>query len=161
LSRNLKDEGELSLTLSGNQVLFDLGGVIIISRLIEGEFPDYRQVIPEVSENKISVEREQFLSAVRRAALLSTPDYQAVKLEVFKNRLVISKTTPDVGESREELSIKYQGKEMAIGFNPNYLIDVLKNLQDETIELEVSDSERPGVLRVDGYIYIVLPMRLA
>lgn len=161
LNRNLKDEGELSLTLSGNQVLFDLDGVIIISRLIEGEFPDYRQVIPEVSENKILVDREQFLSAVRRAALLSTPDYQAVKLEVFKNRLVVSKTTPDVGESREELSIKYQGKEMAIGFNPNYLIDVLKNLQDETIELEVSDSERPGVLRVDGYVYIVLPMRLA
>jgi len=161
LSRNLKDEGELSLTLSGNQVLFDLGGVVIISRLIEGEFPDYRQVIPEVSENKILVEREQFLSAVRRAALLSTPDYQAVKLEVFKNKLVVSKTTPDVGESREEMSIKYQGKEMAIGFNPNYLIDVLKNLQDETIELEVSDSERPGVMRVDGYIYIVLPMRLA
>jgi len=161
LSRNLKDEGELSLTLSGNQVLFDLGGVVIISRLIEGEFPDYRQVIPEVSENKISVEREQFLSAVRRAALLSTPDYQALKLEVFKNKLVVSKTTPDIGESREEMSIKYQGKEMAIGFNPNYLIDVLKNLQDETIELEVSDSERPGVMRVDGYIYIVLPMRLA
>lgn len=161
LSRNLKDEGELSLTLSGNQVLFDLGGVVIISRLIEGEFPDYRQVIPEVSENKILVEREQFLSAVRRAALLSTPDYQALKLEVFKNRLVVSKSTPDIGESREEMSIKYQGKEIAIGFNPNYLIDVLKNLQDETIELEVSDSERPGVIRVGGYIYIVLPMRLA
>ena len=161
LSRNLKEEGELSLTLSGSQVLFDLGNVIIISRLIEGEFPDYRQVIPEVVENKILIDREQFLSAIRRAALLSTPDYQAVKLEVFKNRLVVSKSTPDIGESREEVSIKYQGKEMAIGFNPNYLIDVLKNLQEETIEMDVSDSERPGVIRLDGYIYIVLPMRLA
>lgn len=160
LNRNLKDEGGLSLLLGDNQVLFDLGNVVVISRLIEGEFPDYRQVIPPPSENKIRIDRTQFLLAVRRAALLATPDYQAVKLEVFKNKLVISKSTPDIGESREELDMEYQGKEMAIGFNPNYLIDVLKNLTVETVELELTDSEKPGVMRIDGYIYIVLPMRL-
>ncbi len=160
LNRNLKDEGELSLTLGNNQVLFDLGNVVIISRLIEGEFPDYRQVVPPVSENKMKVDRQQFLLAVKRAALLSTPDYQAVKLEVFKNKLVLSKSTPDVGESREEVKVEYQGKELAIGFNPNYLIDVLKNLSDEQIELELSDTEKPGAIRTAGYIYIVLPMRL-
>jgi DNA polymerase-3 subunit beta len=161
LIRNLKDDVEMSLTLGSNQVLFDLGQVVIISRLIEGEFPDYRQVIPAVSENKMKVEREQFLLAVRRAALLSTPDYQAVRMELFKDRLVVSKSTPDVGESREELGVDYKGKEMAIGFNPNYLIDVLKNLQEETIEFELSDTEKPGVIRVNGYVYIVLPMRLS
>ncbi len=161
LNRNLKDEGELSLVVSSNQALFDLGSVGIVSRLIEGEFPDYKQVVPPISENKISVNREQLLSAVRRAALLSTPDYQAVKLEAFKNKLVVSKSTPDVGESREELSVGYQGKELVIGFNPVYLIDVLKNLQGESIELEISDSEKPAVIRVNGYVYIVLPMRLS
>ena len=160
LTRNLKDEAEVSLILGTNQVLFDLGQVVIISRLIEGEFPDYRQVIPAVSESKLKIIREQFLLAVKRAALLSTPDYQAVKLELFKDKLVVSKSTPDVGESREEVSVEYKGKEMAIGFNPNYLIDVLKNLQDEKIEFELSDTEKPGVIRVDGYVYIVLPMRL-
>jgi DNA polymerase-3 subunit beta len=160
LNRNLKDEGELNLLLGNNQVLFDLGNVVVISRLIEGEFPDYRQVIPPPSENKIRIDRTQFLLAVRRAALLATPDYQAVKLEVFKNKLVVSKSTPDIGESREEVNIEYQGKEMAIGFNPDYLIDVLKNLTVETIEFELTDSEKPGVIRIDGYIYIVLPMRL-
>jgi DNA polymerase-3 subunit beta len=160
LNRNLKEEGELSLTFGSNQALFDLGGVVIISRLIDGEFPDYTQVIPAVSKDKLTINREQFLLAVRRAALLSTPDYQAVKLDVFKNKLVVSKSTPDVGESREELSVGYQGKEMAIGFNPSYLGDVLKNLQDEAVELELTDSEKPGVIRVDGYVYIVLPMRL-
>ncbi|MBM3244839.1 MAG: DNA polymerase III subunit beta, partial [Candidatus Omnitrophica bacterium] len=79
LNRNLKDEGEVSLVLGNNQVLFDLGHIAIISRLIEGEFPDYRQVIPAVSDTKIGVDRAQFLLATRRAALLSTPDYQAVK----------------------------------------------------------------------------------
>jgi DNA polymerase-3 subunit beta len=161
LSRNLQEEGELSLILGNNQALFDLGRVIIISRLIEGEFPDYRQVIPPASGNKLKIERTPFLLAIRRAALLSTPDYQAVRLEVFKNKLVISKSTPDIGESREEITVESQGKEMAIGFNPNYLIDVLKNLTEETIDFELTDSEKPGVIRINGYIYIVLPMRLS
>jgi len=161
LSRNLREQGELSLILGNNQVLFDLGNVVIISRLIEGEFPDYQQVVPSVSGNKMGIARTEFLLAVRRASLLSTPDYQAVKLEVFKNKLVLSKSTPDVGESREEVPVEYQGKEMAIGFNPNYLTDVLKNLTEEKIELELTDSEKPGVIRSNGYVYIVLPMRLS
>jgi len=161
LNRNLKNEGELSLVLGNNQVMFDLGGVVIISRLIEGEFPDYQQVVPPPSNNKIKIEREKFLLAVKRAALLSTPDYQAVKLEVFKNKLVVSKSTPDVGESREEVVVDYQGKEMVIGFNPNYLIDVLKNITDNSLEFELMDGEKPGVIRIDGYVYIVLPMRLS
>ncbi len=161
LNRNLKEEGELSLVLGSNQLLFDLGDIVIISRLIEGEFPDYRQVVPPVSNNKMKISREQFLLAIRRAALLATPDYQAAKLEFFKNKLVISKYTPDIGESREEVPVEYEGKEMVIGFNPNYLIDVLKNLTDGTIGFEVTDTEKPGVIRTDGYVYIVLPMRLS
>jgi DNA polymerase-3 subunit beta len=160
LNRNLKEGGELSLVVGSNQALFDLGGVVIISRLIEGEFPDYKQVVPLVSENKMKINRSQFLLAVKRAALLATPDYQAVKLEVFKNKLVISKSTPDVGEFHEELAAEYQGRELIIGFNPVYLMDILKNLSDEVINLELTDGEKPGVIRIGGYIYIVLPMRI-
>ncbi len=160
LNRNLKDNGELLLMVGNNQLLFDLGEVVILSRLIEGEFPDYKQVIPPHSENVMKVDRSQLLLAVRRAALLSTPDYQAVKLEVFKNKLVISKSTPDVGESREELNVEYAGKELVIGFNPGYLGDVLKNLDEQTVSMELSDSEKPGVIRTSGYVYIILPMRL-
>ena len=161
LNRNLKEEGELSLVLGNNQAMFDLGKIVIISRLIEGEFPDYKQVVPVVVENKMKVDRQQLLLAVKRASLLATPDYQAVKLELFKNKLVVSKSTPDIGESREEVAVGYQGKELAIGFNPGYLIDVLKNLSEETVELELGDSEKPGVIRINGYVYIVLPMRLS
>ncbi len=160
LGRNLKEDGICSLIVSGNQALFDLGYLVIISRLIEGEFPNYQQVVPPASENKISVDREQFLLAVRRAALLSTPDYQPVKFEVFKNKLVISKTTPDIGESREELAVEYQGKEVVVGFNPAYLIDVLKNLPTQRVELELSGNDNRGVIRQDGYIYIIMPMLL-
>lgn len=160
LNRNLKDDGELSLVVSSNQALFDLGNIGIVSRLIEGEFPDYKQVVPPASDNKMKVARSQFLLAVKRAALLATVDYQAVKLEVFKNKLVISKSTPDVGEFHEELTVEYQGKELVIGFNPVYLIDILKNLNEETVSLEIIDGEKPGVIRLSGYVYIVLPMRL-
>jgi DNA polymerase-3 subunit beta len=160
LNRNLKEEGELSIVVGNNQALFDLDSVAIISRLIEGEFPDYKQVIPPQSENKMKIGRSQFLLAIKRAALLSTPDYQAVKLEVFKNKLVISKSTPDVGEFYEELTAEYQGKELVIGFNPVYLIDILKNLNDDIVGLELTDGEKPGVIRIGGYVYIVLPMRI-
>ena len=160
LSRNLIEDGEISIVLGANQVLFEMGEIVVISRLIEGEFPDYKQVVPAASENKIKADRTQFLLAVKRAALLSTPDYQAVKFEVFKNKLVVSKSTPDIGESHEEVVIEYSGKEMVIGFNPNYLIDVLKNLALDTVELELTDGEKPGVIRSNGYVYVVLPMRL-
>jgi DNA polymerase-3 subunit beta len=160
LNRHLRDDEELSLVLGNNQVFFDLGNIAIISRLIEGEFPDFKQVIPPVSNNKMRVDRNLFLLAVKRAALLSTPDYQAVKLEVFKNKLVVSKSTPDVGESTEEVGVEYQGRELVVGFNPGYIIDVLKNLHDDMVELELSDAEKPGVIRINGYVYIVLPMRL-
>ncbi len=161
LNRNLQGDGELSLMIGQNQVMFDLGNILIISRLIEGEFPDYRQVIPPVSEYKMRINREEFLLAIKRAALLTTPDYQAVKLEVFKDKLVVSKSTPDIGESSEIVPMEYKGKEVAIGFNPSYLIDVLKNLDSELIDLELMDGEKPGVIRSDKYVYIVLPMRLS
>ncbi|PIQ89192.1 MAG: DNA polymerase III subunit beta [Candidatus Omnitrophica bacterium CG11_big_fil_rev_8_21_14_0_20_42_13] len=168
LIRNLKDEDVVSIILGLNQVMFDLSGgaqgnqrVLIISRLIEGEFPNYQQVIPQPVDNKITINREEFLSALKRANLLSTTDYQAVKLEVFKNKMVVSKSTPDIGESKEEVGIGYAGKEMVVGFNPVYLIDVLKNIKNDDIILELADSEKPGVLRQDGYVYVVLPMRLS
>lgn len=158
--RNLKDEGSALLTLGANQALFDIDKTLIVSRLIEGEFPNYQQVVPKPTENKLILQREDFLAAIRRANLLATPDFQAIKLEVFKNRLVISKATPDVGESREELSMEYAGKELIVGFNPHYLIDVLKNLGEEEVGLELTDADKPGVIRSAGYLYLVLPMRL-
>lgn len=160
LGRNLKEDGEALVTFGENQALFDLGAIRIITRLIEGDFPDYQQVIPKELKDKIRINRERFLLAIRRAAILSTVDYQAAKVEVFKNKIVISKSTPDIGESREELETEYSGRELVVGFNPGYLIDAVKNITDEEISLEVIDSEKPGVIRNPEHISIVLPMRL-
>ncbi len=161
LLRNLKDEGEVSLVIGQNQVFFEMDGLIIISRLIEGEFPDYQKVVPAPSNTKIRLNKDAFMLVLRRANLLTTPDFQAVRFELFKNKLVVSKSTPDVGEFREEIPLEHSGKELAIGFNPNYLLDMLKNWRAEELTFEFFDSEKPGVVRSPEYVYIVQPMRLS
>ena len=83
-----------------------------------------------------------------------------MKFELFKNKLVISKSTPDIGEFKEEIPLEYSGKELLIGFNPNYFLDLLKNWQEEEFSLELYDAEKPGVVRSSEYVYIVQPMRL-
>ncbi len=160
LMRNLKEEGDVSLVVGANQAFFEMDSVVIISRLIEGDFPDYQKVIPHSSSTKIKLGKEEFILVLRRANLLTTPDFQAVKFELFKNKLVVSKSTPDVGEFREEIPIEYTGKELVIGFNPHYFLEMLKNWRDEDFTLEFYDAEKPGVVRSPDYTYIVQPIRL-
>ncbi|MBI5023706.1 MAG: DNA polymerase III subunit beta [Candidatus Omnitrophica bacterium] len=160
ISRNLRDEGTLSLIVGANQVLFDINDVLIATRIIEGEFPNYNQVIPKPAKNRITMNTQDVLSSIRRANLLSTPDFQAVKFEIFANKLVISKSTPDVGESREVIPVEYDGEEMMVGFNPQLLIDFLKNISDEQVHMEILGTDKPAVMRLQDYLYLALPMRI-
>ena len=160
INRNLLDEGTLSLIVGANQVLFDINDVLIATRIIEGEFPNYNQVIPKPAKNRITMNTQDVLSSIRRANLLSTPDFQAVKFEIFVNKLVISKSTPDVGESREVIPVEYDGEEMMVGFNPQILIDFLKNINDEQIHMEILGTDKPAVMRLQDYLYLALPMRI-
>lgn len=160
LLRNLKEDGMVRVIVGANQVFFEIDDIVIISRLIEGDFPDYQKVIPAISPVKIKLNKEKFVLVLRRANLLTTSDFQAVKFELFKNKLVVSKTTPDIGEFREEIPVEYSGKEFMIGFNPVYLLDMLKNWKEEEFSLEFFDIEKPGVIRSAYYVYIVQPMRL-
>lgn len=161
LLRTLGEEGDVRLVFGENQILFELDGVGIVSRLIEGEFPNYEQVVPKETREKVRMRREDLLQATRRVGLLASQDSLAVKLDLAKNKVILSKNTPDVGEAKEELGAEYQGEPLTIGFNPNYLMDVLKNLDQETVEMELAGADRPGVVRTsDHYVYIVLPMQL-
>jgi len=162
LNRVLKDEGEVKITFSENQIRFELENITLISRLIEGEFPNYEQVIPKEAKEKITVDRGQFLLGTKRAALLTTQDSQSIKIDVLKNRMVISKSNPNIGETKEELEIGYKGHDIAAGFNPTYLIDVLKVLPKDEVEIEMMGPDKPAVIRIeDWYVYLVLPMQLA
>lgn len=160
INRNLRDSGDVIIINGSNQVLFNIDGVLIATRIIEGEFPNYRQVIPKEIPTKVKIKTSDLLSAIKRANLLSTPDFQAIKFEIFKDRLVISKSTPDIGESREEVVIDYGQQELMVGFNPQFFIDVLKNIDDDTVPLEFLGPDKPCVMRIRDYLYLALPMRL-
>lgn len=161
LNRALGDEGEANITFNENQMKTELRNTAIVSRLIEGEFPNYEQVIPKETKEKIPLNREEFLLGVKRAALLTTQDSQSIKMDILKNKIIISKTNPNIGEAKEEIETSYRGNEIIIGFNPNYLMDVLKVVPKDEIEIEVSGPDKPAVIRIeDWYTYLVLPMQL-
>jgi DNA polymerase III subunit beta len=161
LNRILGEEGDVRIIFSENQVKFDLKNITIISRLIEGDFPNYEQVVPKEPQEKIIVQRGQFLDGVKRAALLTTQDSQAVKFEILKNKIVVSKSSPNIGEVREEIDTVYKGHEITVGFNPNYIMDVLKVIPQDEIALEVFGADKPAVIRVgDWLLYLALPMQL-
>lgn len=161
LDKSLGEEGDVKIFLNDNQIFFDMGKTRLVSRLIEGEFPNYEQVIPKEAKDKIVTPKETFLSAVKRAALFTNQDSAAIKIDLGKDKIVISKSAPYLGEARVEVDAEYKGKEISVGFNPDYLVDLLKNIDEEKIAFEVTDPEKPGVVRIGAeYIYVVLPMQI-
>src|SRR5690349_3317417 len=130
LTRSLQETGDVEVNFSDNQAAFALksekgAGVLIISKLIEGNYPNYRQVIPAETKERIALPREEFLHALRRAELMTSDKQNSVKLAFVKNQLAITANSPDVGEARETMAVNYKGKDLAIAFNPPYLIDPL------------------------------------
>lgn len=162
VKRMLIDEGELHIKFSDNQILFSFPDCFVISRLIEGEYPNYKKVIPERTSNGVVVDRNELLDATRRAGIFTDQESMATRFSIKKKKMTISKNTPYLGEAKEEIDVDYSGPtDLDIGFNPRYLIDVLKNLDEEKITLEVNDANKPGVIRKgEEYTYVVLPMQL-
>ena len=157
----LQDEGDAALVFLGeNQVAFQMERVTLISRLIDGEFPNYEKVIPGESKRKVRLARALFVEAARRASLFTAPNSQAVRLDVAKNRMTIFKESPEFGEVKEELEVFYDAESLSIAFNPAYLLDALKVVKSEDVELELSGVDKPGVIRQDGFLYMVLPMQV-
>lgn len=162
LLRLLGNEGEMNICIKDNVVLFEFGRIQLTSKLIEGTYPNYRQVIPAKCEERVNVERESFLTALKRVALLSTEKSSAAKLTFGKNKLTITISTPDVGEARETLPVKYAGKEIAIAFNPEFMMDPLKNLTNDEVAIEITDDLSPGVIKCDmPFLYVLMPMRVS
>lgn len=161
LLKFLSWEGTLQIIPSQNQVVFNFGDSFLASRLIEGNFPNYEQVIPKGEKTTSSANREEFLQAVRRTALLTSPDAPAVKLDFVRGKILVSSRSPNLGEAKEELTADVTGDELAIGFNPHYLIDALKNLDIDKISFSLTDPDKPGLMKgKEGYLYVVMPMQL-
>lgn len=167
LSRLLQDKGDVDLQFSPNQVCLTLrqegaGNTVIVSKLVEGNYPNYRQVIPAQSAERVTLPREELLHALRRAEIMTSDKSNSVKLHFTNNNLAITANTPEVGEARESLAINYRGKEISVAFNPAYLMDPLKALDNDEVFFELTDELSPGVIKVNGpFLYVIMPMRMS
>lgn len=161
LLHTLKDDGDLKVYAEENRITFEFDDMSITSKLIEGTYPNFRQVIPAQCEERITIERESLLTALKRVSLLTTEKSNATKLIFAENKLVISTNTPDVGEAQETIPIKYSGKEITVAFNPEYVMDPLRNLSNDEIFIELIDNLSPGVIKCDiPFLYVLMPMRI-
>jgi DNA polymerase-3 subunit beta len=162
LQRILGDQGEVEIAIADNQIAFTIGDTYLISKLIEGNYPNYKQVIPNETKERVTLERELFLTSIRRVALLSSEKSNSVKLNFGKNEIIITANTPEIGEAKESLPVNYKGRELSIAFNPEYLSDPLRNLDSELVHFDLSDELSPGVIRNDTpFLYVIMPMRTA
>ena len=162
LGRLLEDDPDdvIIAPLKDNQLTFRFGPVTVITRLIEGQFPQYEKVIPAPSKHGFSCDRQALISAVRRASLMTTATSQAVLFELAPTRLVVSKESAELGSAREELAVAYTGEPMTIAFNPEFWLDVLKTMDVSELSVEIAGPDRPAVIRQPEFTYIVLPMKI-
>ena len=156
------DAGSVTITpLKDNQLTIRFGAVTVVTRLIEGQFPQYEKVVPAPTKNTLSCRRQSLLDAIRRVSLMTTATSQAVVFELGANRLTISKESAETGSAREELTGGYAGEPMTVAFNPEFWLDILRVLDDEELTIEIAGPDRPAVIRQPGLLYIVLPMKVS
>jgi DNA polymerase-3 subunit beta len=162
LQRLLTENGEIKISVGENQIAFELNGTLLVSKLIDGNYPNYRQVIPGETKERVTLERALFLEAVHRVSLLASEKSNSVKLVFTKNNLEIVAVTPEVGEARESLAIPYKGRDFTIAFNPEFLMAPLKNLSTDEVFLDLIDEMSPGVIKIQGpFLYVLMPMRVS
>ncbi len=161
LLRILEGESELKIYVQNNQVIFELGDSVMSSKVIEGVYPNYRQVIPSGCDERVVVEREMLLSAIRRVSIVTSETSDTVRLTFAANQLTINSNTPDVGEGRSTVPVKYAGKEISIVFKPEFVMDPLKNIDDDEIFFELNDGFSPALLKCSlPFLYVLMPLRV-
>lgn len=166
IARNLTGElpQEVNLSLLNNQIMVKIDKVTIVSRLIEGKFPDYRRVIPPAFNIKTLFNVKELAGAVERVSLFSSDgDYSIIKVSVGNNEIVVSSSSPDVGKGREVIECQTNGENINVAFNSKYILDILKNLNDEQATMELNTALSPACIKPtveSNYIYIVTPVRV-
>src|SRR6185295_10759302 len=164
LSKLLQDSDDpLTLDILANQVRFRFANIELVSKVVDGKFPDYNRVIPTTNTKRIAFERTELLAALQRAAILSNEKFRGVRLVLGNDQLKIICTNSEQEEAEEELEIAYKGDALDVGFNINYLLDVLQNMAMDRVEVAFGDANSSALVTVperDDYKYVVMPMRI-
>jgi DNA polymerase-3 subunit beta len=153
----------VSLAIGSNQARFAFGGIEIVSKIVEGKFPDYQKVIPTTHKNRVSLERATLAQSLNRAAILSNEKIRGVRLVFTKDALSIICTNNEQEEAEEGLALEYDGDPLDIGFNISYLLDVLNHVESETVTVAMGDSNSSALVQMPGredFKYVVMPMRI-
>jgi DNA polymerase III subunit beta len=153
---------ELEISVQRNQIIFVLGGITLSSRLIEGQFPNFRQLVPESFEHELRIDAVELTSVVRRISLLAQKN-RPLRLAFSEGELSVSAETPDVGEARESLPVPFDGEPLEIGFNPEFLREGLEAVEQGDVLLKLISPIRPGLIEAadgSGFQYLIMPIRL-
>ncbi len=160
----LEDSDEaLEISLSSNQVKFVFGNIELISKLVEGKFPDFQRVIPKGHKNSLVVSRDILQAALQRAAILTTDKFKGVRFSLSPDRITVQSTNAEQEEAQEEIETEYGGDAVVIGFDVSYLLDVLSNLKNDKIQISLGDANSSAVITLPGsesFKYVVMPMRI-
>jgi DNA polymerase III subunit beta len=153
---------ELRVAVQENQVVFSVDGTVLTARRIDGQFPNYKQLVPESFEAEVELPRDEFLDVVRRTALMAQRK-SPLRLRFEEGQVTVTAQTQDVGEARESLPIRYAGDAMEIGFNADFLRDGLESVTDDRVRLKLISPLRPGLIQgaADDFLYLIMPIRLA
>ncbi len=156
-------DGIFEMAVEGSQLVVRHKATLLMIRLIEAKYPNYQQLIPQRLAHLAHINREAFLTSLKRVALLANQKSKGVTLSLSNGKMEISSNNPDLGDAKEEIEINYQGKELKIGFNAKYIQEVLANIQDTEIDFELNDQLSPGLVRPHNdpsYTCVVMPMRI-
>jgi len=164
LAKLIEDEdGDVAISLSASKIRFDLNGLVLTSKLIDGTFPDYERVIPTGNDKALEVDTRVFAQAVDRVSTISSEKGRAVKLNIATDRLTLTVNNPDSGSAEEEIAASYSSDPIDVGFNSRYLLDIAGQLKGDTATFMLSDSGSPTILRDvadDRVLYVLMPMRV-
>ena len=162
LSRIAQDSGELQIGVQENHVVFGAGDVWLTTRRIDGQFPNYKQLLPETFEHEVALPREEFLEVVRRASVMAQRN-SPLRLRFAEGEVTVSAQTQDVGEAKESLPVPFSGEPLEIGFNPDFLRDGLESVESDEVALRLISPLRPGLLysEPEDFSYLIMPIRLA
>jgi len=156
------DDASVGVQVHPNQVVVNVGGATMSTALVEGHFPRYQDVIPQDNDKSVELNSIEFQSALKRAELLTNKESKAVRFSFGADSLKLSSRTPDEGEAKVDLSIRFKGEPVDIGFNPTFLLDVLRVAHTDEIRLSLKEPNRPGTLELDSnFIHVVMPVSLA
>ncbi len=155
--------GTFQMAIEGSQLIVMKDSTVLMVRLIEGKYPNYRQLIPQNLGERVTLRRDDLLSSLKRVSLLSNQKSKGVTLNFVDGRLEITSNNPELGDAKEEIAVAYNGKGIKIGFNARYIMDVLNSISEDEIDFDLKDQLSPGVVRPNedaNYTCVIMPMRI-